>query len=176
MTDIDRLGEANADLVDQAVALIAALDASHFRGDDGACGAGAIGPQLRHVADFYRSLLEGLETALDDYDARKRDPLFEQNRDYAARELESLARRLRALTRSARDVRLRVRSEAAVFSATDRAWTRSSLRRELVALLSHTVHHFALVRELLRARGCDPGPEFGLAPSTRAHRSGPCAR
>ena len=69
-----------------------------------------------------------------------------------------------------------MRSEAAVLPPGADAWTRSSLRRELVVLLSHTVHHHALVRERLLARGCDPGRGLGLAPSTREHETRACAR
>jgi hypothetical protein len=176
MNALDRLGDANADLVEQAIELLAELDDRLFLADPTDCSRSGIGAQLRHTADFYRSLLDGLEARRVDYDARKRDPLFEQSRAYATRELASLAERLRELGAAGEDVRLQVRSEAAVFSPADAAWTRSSLRRELVALCSHTVHHFALVRELLRARGFDPGPGFGLAASTRAHQARACAR
>jgi hypothetical protein len=37
-------------------------------------------------------------------------------------------------------------------------------------LLSHTVHHFALMALILRAQGADPGDDFGVAPSTLEHR------
>jgi hypothetical protein len=45
----------------------------------------------------------------------------------------------------------------------------STLVRELLFLVSHTVHHFAVIRLLLAAEGIDPGEEFGTAPSTLAH-------
>jgi len=33
-------------------------------------------------------------------------------------------------------------------------------------LLSHTVHHYALISVALKLQGIDPGEEFGIAPST----------
>src|SRR5262249_50292823 len=111
-----------------------------------------------------------------DYDARKRDPLFEVSRAYAARELESLAERLRALDRESVDCELIVRSEAAVLPPGADPWTRSSLRRELVVLLSHTVHHHALVPGRWLARGTAPGRGPGPAPPPRAQETCACAR
>jgi hypothetical protein len=49
------------------------------------------------------------------------------------------------------------------------------MARELGMLLSHTVHHYALIAMLLRARGIEPPADFGVAPSTRAHWLESCA-
>jgi hypothetical protein len=48
-------------------------------------------------------------------------------------------------------------------------WAVTSLERELQFLLSHTVHHFALVALLLRAQGFEVSADFGVAPSTLAY-------
>lgn len=176
MSATDRLGDTNASLFQDGSALVRRLSDTEFCSPELVPGGGGIGPQLRHCADFARSLLDGLDAGRVDYDARKRDALFEANRAYAIGELESLAERLRALDDHELERELRVRSESAALPAGVDPWCRSSLRRELLVLLSHTVHHYALVRERLRARGSDPGRDFGLAPSTRAHEQRPCAR
>ena len=44
--------------------------------------------------------------------------------------------------------------------------------RELQFLVSHTIHHYALIGVLLAAEGFDVSlefPEFGVAPSTLTH-------
>jgi hypothetical protein len=41
--------------------------------------------------------------------------------------------------------------------------------RELQYLLSHTIHHYAIIGSILRAQGVEPGPDFGVAPSTLRH-------
>jgi hypothetical protein len=52
-------------------------------------------------------------------------------------------------------------------------WCRSSVSRELQFLLSHTVHHYALIAMTLRAAGVELDEELGVAPSTLAYqRSG----
>src|SRR5437588_542470 len=42
----------------------------------------------------------------------------------------------------------------------------SSISRELQALSSHTVHHFALIAMTLRMHGVETDADFGMAPST----------
>jgi DinB superfamily len=176
MSATDRLGDSNARLLEESIALARELDDAEFCSAEIRPDGAGIGPQLRHVADFARSLLDGLDAGRVDYDARKRDPLFEVSRAWAIGELESLAERLRALDRRDGDRELLVRSESAVLPPGVDPWSRSTLRRELLVLLSHTVHHHALVRERLCARGRDPGRQLGLAPSTREHEARPCAR
>ena len=57
-------------------------------------------------------------------------------------------------------------------------WSGSTVQRELQFLVSHTVHHCALIKQILRQHGFEAGMEFGLAPSTKGHlqRQAACAR
>jgi hypothetical protein len=48
----------------------------------------------------------------------------------------------------------------------ERVLSASTALRELQFLVSHTVHHYAVIALILRARGLEPGPDFGVAPST----------
>ena len=56
--------------------------------------------------------------------------------------------------------------------------TTTSVLRELEFLLSHTIHHYALVAVMARIQGCEPGPTFGVAPSTLKYQQAQavCAR
>lgn len=64
----------------------------------------------------------------------------------------------------------------------DTDWSFTSVGRELRFLLSHTVHHCALIAILLSLRGGEVPNGFGIAPSTERHRaqqvpsSMPCAQ
>ena len=42
--------------------------------------------------------------------------------------------------------------------------------RQLAFLLSHTIHHCALIAVMMRLRGLATPPGFGLAPATLRHR------
>src|SRR5262249_24476121 len=81
----DRLGEVNAALLERSAGLVRELDGAAFCARDVRPDGAGIGPQHRHCADYYRALVDGLEAGRVDYDARKRDPLFEVSRAYAAR-------------------------------------------------------------------------------------------
>jgi hypothetical protein len=52
----------------------------------------------------------------------------------------------------------------------ERPWTHSSARRELQFLLSHTVHHYALIAMICRQYGVGVEEDFGVAPSTLKYR------
>lgn len=161
--------EANVRVLRQGVDLLAKLDDALFRT--------AVGPQLRHCLDFYGSFLRGLAERRVDYDARERDPLVESSRRIARCRYEEVIAALEAIPAEASGAALAVRSEADTLPAGEDAWCPSSVRRELQFLLSHTVHHHALVKEMLASRGRAVDRAFGVAPSTLEHRGRlACAR
>ena len=153
---------ANISVLRQGVALLGKLDDATFRT--------SIGPQLRHCLDFYGSFLRGLAARRIDYDTRERDPLVESSRRIARRRYAEVIAALEEITSADSCSALMVRSEADTLPSGEPEWSPSSVRRELQFLLSHTVHHHALVKELLRARGRAVGDDFGVAPSTLEHR------
>jgi uncharacterized damage-inducible protein DinB len=160
--------EGNLALLRQGVALLESLpDAAYAR----QVGTGSsVGAQYRHVLDHYRCFLDGLAGGLVDYDARGRDPVMETSTTAAAEESRRLGEELARTTDRPLAAPLAVR--LAVAAEGDRpAPQPSSVGRELLFLLSHTVHHFAILRLLLEAEGIACDPELGVAPSTRAHRA-----
>ncbi|HZR84939.1 MAG TPA: 1-acyl-sn-glycerol-3-phosphate acyltransferase [Candidatus Binatia bacterium] len=144
--------------------------------DDGVFRS-SVGPQLRHCLDFYGAFLRGLAVRRVDYDTRERDPLVESSRRIAGQRYDEVIAALARITPAESAARIDVRSEGDTLPPGAPEWCASSVRRELQFLLSHTVHHHALVKEMLRARGRTLGAEFGVAPSTLAHRGRfACAR
>jgi uncharacterized damage-inducible protein DinB len=119
-----------------------------------------IGGHVRHCLDFYQCFLRGMETGRIDYDARVRNELVERDRKTAMANLETAIRQLRQLPIADDQISIQVKMEG------DANWTYSSISRELQFLLSHTVHHFALIAMLLRLQGFEPAYDFGVAPST----------
>jgi uncharacterized damage-inducible protein DinB len=150
----------------QGRALALALDAELYAGPSPLSPHGCVGAHLRHVADFVAAFLRGLERGAIDYDRRERDERLERDPVRAAAHLAHLSRELEPLTVLDPARVIAVRSEESVAGA---GWQSSTLGRELVALLSHTIHHYALIAVLLRARGIEPPAAFGVAPSTLAH-------
>ena len=155
----------------QGAELVRKLDDDLFVRSAGGRFRGGVGSQFRHCIDFYECLLRGLENEdLVDYAARTREERLETDRTAAADRLEQIADRLAAIDPGSLTRQLKVRSEQPVEGFPE--WCASTLHREFQFLVSHTVHHYALIVSLLGQLGYELEPEhadFGVAPSTLAH-------
>ncbi len=159
----------------QALGLLAGLDAELYTRPVPACFNSTAGAHLRHVIEHYTSFLSGVRGGLVDYEARARDSRIETEPGYALACIERLGVELRELADDGRNRRLRVRSETAGgpdrepdANGTEREepWADSCVLRELEYLLSHTVHHYALIGVICGLAGHAVPKDFGLAPST----------
>ena len=159
----------------QGIELLSALSEESYTKRTPACFNSSAGGHLRHVIEHYLSFLAGTETGEIDYEARARDPMIEKDTGYAAAQLEAIGERLERLES---DRELRVRAECAPADTT--TWGVSSVVRELEFLLSHTVHHYALIGVICQLRGQKLPKDFGMAPSTlrylHAQAVSSCAR
>ncbi|NJN65058.1 MAG: hypothetical protein HC882_09385 [Acidobacteria bacterium] len=178
MGNLTHLAAQNAALLRQGASLIEGLDDGHFAGPGSEGPGGGVGSQLRHVLDYYGCFLRDVGAGRVDYDRRERDPRLEQERVRAITRMLDWATAMERVGDAYHDGPLDVRMESANAPAGADSWSRSSLGRELHFLASHTVHHFALVSVMLRARGVIVPTEIGVAPSTLEHwnRQGRCAR
>lgn len=129
-------------------------------------GQSGVGAHLRHVIDCFRCFQQGLESGQVDYDARQRNAHIEKDRAVADRAMTEIIACLQGLAQGDAGRSVRVKVDTAAWDDPSLHWTVSSVGRELQFLLSHTVHHYALIGLLLRQQGFDPGTEFGVAPST----------
>jgi uncharacterized damage-inducible protein DinB len=166
MTRLDDVLAGNREVLAQAADLLARLSDADYVASGGVAGRSSIGAHLRHALDHYRSFFAGLRDGRVDYEARHRDSALEHDRTLAQEEVGRLRRALEQLARGEgdRDLMVNLRSMADEGAAAD--WSRSSLKRELQFLVSHTVHHFAIIRVRLLDLGLEPDDEFGMAPST----------
>ena len=128
----------------------------------------SVGAHLRHMMEHFTSLLDGAPTGLVDYDLRERSALLENDRAAAIAALHSIERAL-AQDFMHRDCELLVLVDSGERGMRTRS--RSSLQRELQFCIAHTVHHYAIIALLLRARGIEVEAGFGVAPSTQKHET-----
>ncbi|MFA6961849.1 MAG: hypothetical protein WC205_13930 [Opitutaceae bacterium] len=149
----------------QGIELLAGLDTERYTRRAPACFNSAAGGHFRHVIEHYLSFLQGMETGEVDYEARARDPMIENDPAYSLAQLEGIGERLERL---GKDRALRVRAES-VPAGTAPLWANSSALRELEFLLSHTVHHYALIAVICQLAGQTLPKDFGMAPSTLRH-------
>ncbi|MFN0179669.1 MAG: DinB family protein [Gemmatimonadales bacterium] len=157
--------DANRRCLAQGIALLTTLTDDQF-----ACPRGAwspVGAQYRHVLEHYQCLLEGVAGGRVDYDARRRDVTLEQSRTRALEVTADLEQGLAQLIGRPASLALEVQLRCDV----DRGdcWTASTLGRELQFLVSHSVHHYALIKLLLANDTIELDQEFGTAPSTLSH-------
>jgi uncharacterized damage-inducible protein DinB len=127
--------------------------------------SGSIGAHVRHCVDHVSALLDRTVEGEMTYDDRRRDTALERSRRLAATTLRSLAVRVRDMAPRTSDLPI------TLWTMLDRRGTRArvrtSLGRELVFVLQHTIHHEAVVAVLLAGRGRVLPGHFGVAPSTR---------
>lgn len=159
----------NVEALRQGIALIERLDDRLYVQGNQALSLSGVGCHFRHCIDFYLKFLAGLESGRINYDTRERDGRIENDRLYAMTKLNSIIESLGQLLAVNAATELEVLLEASSDSDDKVGWSRSTVKRELQFLLSHTTHHYALIALALRLQGFEPGAEFGVAPSTLWH-------
>lgn len=160
---------ALADRLTELATVVETIDDATFLAvrEDGT--SGSIGAHVRHTLDHVAALVDAGSNDIVDYDTRRRGTEVERQRWAAIGELTRLACRLQALPEEAdRDL---VEVSSVIERSGRRVKTLSTLGRELVFVLSHTVHHQAIIALLLAATGCPTPDRFGVAPSTPGHQS-----
>lgn len=158
----------NVYLLEQGLSLLAKIDDRLYLEAPAKIAKSGVGCHLRHCLDFYSGFLRGVEAGKIDYDLRERNELIETDRLAAAAKIEATINDLDSLPLAddRRDLLVKLEGGHAQDSS---AWSFSSINRELQFLLSHTVHHYALIAMLLKLQGFEPAPDFGVAPSTLKH-------
>lgn len=154
------LAERVADEFRRATALIESIDDAVYRFSDDK--SGSVGAQFRHNLEIAENFLRGVEDGAVDYGNRPRDLRVETDRGFASLRFEIIVERISSTAlASPENGVLLVRSEVDLS-----VWHRSSRSRELEFLLSHTIHHHAIIAQKLRGLGVDVDSDFGVAPST----------
>jgi hypothetical protein len=132
-------------------------------------GKASIGEHLRHCIEHLDQLLEGLNTGIVDYDARRRNAKLETSSTIFIATLRNIAIQLQSFDELAMTRPLNVRMLFAPNA--DPVEVASSLGRELGFLSSHATHHIAIVKMLAHSLGASLPEEYGVGHATMSHRS-----
>lgn len=127
----------------------------------------SIGAHIRHILDRFHCLFAGLPAASIDYDDRKRDREIEHNLEAARFALATVRRRVEQLGELSSDAGL-IRVREAVLPASPAVEIASTLDRELMSLITHSIHHLAVIVLIARSLGYEVDDDLGKAPSTLA--------
>jgi hypothetical protein len=159
----------NLALLRQGARFLEGLGVGDYDRKEERCFASSMGGHYRHVLEHYEAFLAGWSGGRIDYEARPRDLAVETDLRVAQERTTRLAHRLASLRPETLPDSLLVRSESAGAQAAE-VWAPSSPLRELEFLLSHSVHHYALVAVIARLQDRPVEADFGMAPSTLRHR------
>ena len=131
----------------------------------------SVGKHVRHVLEHYQTLLAGLKDSVKkntiDYEQRDRQAALEEDTSVAAQAVDKLRNELQALANQPVDIPIVV--NYSVDPSGNNLILPSSLGRELAFLMSHTVHHMALIRLLCESMNIALSSDFGVHPSTRRY-------
>lgn len=165
---MNTLVAANIACLEQGLAFLNSLPPGRYGESCPEVFGSSIGGHMRHNVDHCAALLAGLPDGEVDYDARERNPAIEVEPQAAAGVLLKLREGFEALAETDLDQPLRIRMDDGGGSD----WSATSLRRELQFLLSHTIHHYALMVSIAARQGMQSFPEgFGVAPSTLSYQA-----
>lgn len=151
----------------ELIDFLATLSEEEYRTKPAGPVASSIGGHVRHCLDHVESLLVGIERGTVNYDQRQRGTEVETCRRAALAVIDRQIGRLRTLAPHTEHQPLRLL--ALVSSKLEPLKAETTVGRELVFVLSHTIHHNALVAVMARALGVRVPDSFGYAPSTLTH-------
>ena len=126
-----------------------------------------IGPHMRHCYEHFSALKDGLDVATINYDVRERDQKLEQDPAAFAAVMTEIIDWLEAMDAASLEAPLTIRQIPRI--GAEEISSESTLRRELLFLTSHTIHHLAIVSMLAEIQGVVLPPELGAAYSTTTH-------
>lgn len=164
---VREFADFNAELIDDGCELLSRLSDEQYAVQSPESKA-TIGGHVRHCLEFYEALVSGMSRGTIDYDARRREVLIENDRGAAIERLRALRDRVADLGTKGVGTPIDVRITTPEGRFENVA---SSLARELETAASHTIHHYAIIAILAKARGVEVDSEFGLALSTRRYRA-----
>lgn len=143
------------------IGVLRQLSSSEYAQELSILNGSSIGKHIRHVIEFYEALFIAQKTQKLCYDQRERKMILEDNLTYTINFLEAMSQECSLL---AQNVPLLMQAKY----AENNYEVATSLHREIIYNIEHTVHHLAIIRIALME--CFPNIEipenFGYAAST----------
>jgi uncharacterized damage-inducible protein DinB len=135
----------------------------------------SIAGHLRHNLDHIEALLRGLRSSSLNYDHRERGTNIERDRFAGMEAILRLEQELRDFPWH--QVPHLLKLTTLVSPDSEPITTPTSPERELAFVVSHTIHHNAIIGIMAKLLGIELPAMFGYAPATIVHqRSRTCAR
>ncbi len=136
--------------------------------------ASSVGQHIRHILEFYQLLISGSFSGIISYDKRQRDQRIEENPRFAIEIINRFVKGIETL-----DLNQKVKFEGDFTTdGSQDNFTASSVGRELVYCIEHSIHHQAIIKAGLIDLGLTAvvSENFGVAYSTIRYRETQCAQ
>jgi uncharacterized damage-inducible protein DinB len=161
---VERPHAALARLLDELATVLRQVSPTAYTARSFPRVSGSIGQHVRHILDHVAGLCATARSGVLSYDWRERGTDAEADVSSALRTIRHLQGTLTEFDDCDENAPITLTSVVAHGAAPVAA--RSTLAREILFVISHTVHHQALIAVLLSAAGRSVPDAFGLAPST----------
>ena len=159
------LHQAIADVLRQGESLLNSLSDEDYTRKLPAVFGSAIGEHYRHCLDHFQSLLHGLDADEINYDHRERNPLIENDRNFALTETHRILRGFASISAPFLDCPINVRTKVN-YELDAASSIGSTVGRELMYAVAHAIHHYALIAVMCGMLEVPVPAGFGVAPST----------
>ncbi|MCI0352761.1 MAG: DinB family protein [Acidobacteriales bacterium] len=153
----------------QGKTLLAEVDPELYAVRAGEPFGASIGQHYRHVLDHFLCLLEGMNSDVIDYDHRSRNRQLETDIEEARRLTDELIEVFKSFAPHTWNWACSV-AYTVGYGVEGPSIIPSTLGRELAFCVSHSVHHYAIIRLLCAHLRVQVPAEFGVAPSTLKYR------
>ena len=151
--------------LDDLASVLMGLDVDTFTARPRPDISGSIGAHVRHMLDHVTAFVDAVGRGVVNYDRRQRGTDVEADPAAALSRICSLHGGLERIASRDTDDPICVITQFSADGSTLATW--STIGRELAFVMSHTVHHQAIIALLLDGRATPALPaRFGYAPST----------
>jgi uncharacterized damage-inducible protein DinB len=151
-------------LLDDLASVLSRMSVTAYTAKPYPAVSGSIGQHVRHILDHVAGVCAAAPDGVFTYDRRERGTDVETDASAALGTIVRLKAALGRLEQADQDAPITLVSAVAHDGPPVAA--RSTLGREILFVINHTVHHQALIALLLSTTGCGVPDRFGLAPST----------
>jgi hypothetical protein len=174
LTKTSSIAQVAATALSDLIHYLSVIDPVTYQSPMDLLSGSSIGQHTRHIIEFYNCLIEQSATgpeALINYSLRRRDHLIESEPAHAIHYVRLLCDQIYELNEQ----------QTCLLDCHEHGnagMVASTIGRELIYNIEHTIHHLAIVKMALKESNPDLTlPEhFGVAPSTIRHRHEACAQ
>jgi hypothetical protein len=153
------------EVLNQGEALLSEIENENYIQKLPAAFNASIGGHYRHCLDHFRSLLDSASAGNLNYDHRERGTLVENDRFAALNATRELRAGYQRLSAACLSRELNVTCKTSYATAGSQV-SPSTVGREIMYVVAHAVHHYALIGIMAGLIGLKMPTGFGVAPST----------